>query len=81
MKVKIYTTSPCPYCSMAKSLLKNRKIDFEEIFVSYEDDAKWIELEKETGFKTMPQIFINDQFIGGYTELAKLDSQGKLAQK
>ncbi len=77
-KVLIYTTAPCGFCSMAKNLLKSKQIDFEEVFVPYEDDAMWTKLEKQTGFKTMPQIFIDGKFIGGYQELAQLNSQGKL---
>ena len=68
----------CPYCESAKKLLKSKGLDFEEILLADDDDAGWKKLEKETGFKTMPQIFVGDQFVGGYTQLATLNSSGKL---
>ena len=70
----------CPYCESAKRLLKSKGLDFEEVKVSNDDDATWKRLEKQTGYKTMPQIFIGDDFIGGYSQLADLDSAGKLMQ-
>ncbi len=53
----------CPYCISAKKLLASKNLPFEEILVADDDDATWKYLEKETGYKTMPQIFIGDQFI------------------
>ncbi len=76
--VKIYTTSYCGYCRMAKALLASRKIAFEEVDVTADDEARdW--LVKETGRRTVPQIFIGDESIGGYQELAALDANGELA--
>lgn len=74
--IKIYTTSSCPYCDAAKRLLQERKLPFEEIDVS--DAHKKEELKKKTGWRTVPQIFINDKLIGGYQELAEMDRNGKL---
>lgn len=68
----------CPYCESAKRLFKSKGYVFEEILVAEDDDATWDRLEKETGFKTMPQIFIGDKFIGGYTDLAELEKKGQL---
>jgi GrxC family glutaredoxin len=68
----------CPYCESAKRLLKSKGLPFEEILVAEDDDATWERLEKETGYKTMPQIFIGDKFIGGYSDLTQLDSKGEL---
>ncbi|MDP2723341.1 MAG: glutaredoxin 3, partial [Bacteroidales bacterium] len=67
----------CPYCRAAKSLLNSKNISFEEISVEG-DDAKRQWLMKETGQRTVPQIFINNQSIGGYQELAELDRNGEL---
>ncbi|MDO8461327.1 MAG: glutaredoxin domain-containing protein [Deltaproteobacteria bacterium] len=78
-KVAIYTTHSCPYCRMAKSLLKRRNIPFEEIDVS--DDEQFETLVDRTGFKTVPQIFFDYELIGGYEELSKLDEAGKLKKK
>ncbi|MBI1909121.1 MAG: glutaredoxin 3 [Deltaproteobacteria bacterium] len=75
-KVTVYTTRLCPYCRMAKDLFKRKKIIFEEIDVS--EDDQFDDLVDRTGFRTVPQIFIGDELIGGYEELAKLDQKGKL---
>jgi len=77
--VTIYTTRVCGYCFAAKRLLSARKIAYEEIDVSG-DDAKraWL-VEVTGGRKTVPQIFIRGQSIGGYEELKHLDVSGELA--
>ncbi len=76
--VTIYTTSACAYCMAAKNLLKRRNIGFEEIDVTG-DDAKRAWLVQTTGRRTVPQIFIRGDSIGGYDELAALDRAGSLA--
>ncbi|MBI3557161.1 MAG: glutaredoxin 3 [Deltaproteobacteria bacterium] len=77
-KVTVYTMNCCPYCTAAKKLLQQKGLTFEEVLVAEDDDATWKRLEKETGFKSMPQIFIGEKFVGGYTELARLDQSGEL---
>lgn len=79
-KVILYTKDWCPYCVHAKNLLKNKGVDFEEYNLEgqYDELAKLIE---KTGMRTVPQIFINDEFIGGFSELSALESQGKLDEK
>ncbi len=77
-KVVIYTMNHCPHCVSAKNLFKSKSIPFEEILLKEEDDAAWDRLEKETGYKTMPQIFIGEKFIGGYSQLASLNASGEL---
>ena len=77
-KVLIYTMNFCPYCEQAKLLLSSKKIDFEEKKVDPEDLETWKKLEKKSGMKTMPQIFIEEKCIGGYTELSALDKKGDL---
>lgn len=71
MKVTVYTMKYCPYCESAKRLLKEKNIPFEEKMVAEDDDATWDRLEKETGYKTMPQIFIDGKFIGGFAQLSE----------
>ncbi len=79
-KVLIYTKSYCPYCDRAKALLKRKGASYEEI--SVEGDEKiYTELKQKTGLMTVPQIFINDELIGGYTDLAALDQKGLLDAK
>lgn len=70
-KVSIYTTTYCGYCRQAKHLLEAQEVPFTEIDVS-QDDAKRQWLAQVTGQRTVPQIFIGEQPIGGYTELSDL---------
>ena len=79
-KVTVYTMSYCPYCENAKRLLTQGAIPFDEVKVADDDEAEWARLEKLTGYKTMPQIFIGDKFIGGFNELVKLEKSGELAK-
>lgn len=76
-KVIIYTKDNCPYCRMAKNLLNERSISFEEVRVDL-DQNKLDEMLKLSKRRTVPQIFINDQPIGGYDDLAALVKSGKL---
>jgi glutaredoxin 3 len=80
-KVTIYTTNYCGYCRRAKSLLGQLKIPYTEIDVEG-DDAKreWL-VEATGGRTTVPQIFIGEEPIGGYTDLAALHQQGQLMKK
>ncbi len=75
--VTIYTKEQCPYCDMAKALLSSRGVSFEEIRVDI-DDAKREEMIQRSNRRSVPQIFINDQPIGGYDDLAALAMSGKL---
>jgi len=78
--VVVYTAPSCPYCVRAKDLLKRRNVVFQEILISWDDEAGWVEAEKRSGMKTMPQIFVDGKCLGGYTELAALDQSGELAK-
>lgn len=76
-KVKIYTTATCGYCHAALRLLRSKQIEFEQIDVSHAPDVRrW--LANTTGRTTVPQVFINDNAIGGFTDLAALDQSGRL---
>jgi len=77
-KIVVYTMRFCPYCESAKALLGGKGFAFEERLVELEDEATWERLYRETGYRTMPQIFIGEAFVGGYTQLAALDKEGKL---
>ena len=77
-KVEIYTTMICPYCYRAKKLLEERGAAYNEVDVMC--DGKMREdMRARTGGRTsVPQIFINDQHVGGCDELYALDRAGKL---
>lgn len=77
-KVEIYTTMFCPFCWRAKSLLSEKGVEFTEYDVGGSSDARAKMRERAGGRHTVPQIFIDDQGIGGSDELAALDSVGKL---
>lgn len=77
--VKIYTKDYCPYCKQAKALLDSLSIPYEEHDVT--DTPEVIEeLSKKSGFRTVPQIFVGDKCLGGYSDIAKLHQEGKLIE-
>ena len=76
-KVVIYSKTYCPFCVRAKSLLSDKGVAFEEIMVDSKPEL-FTELKQKTGMMTVPQIFIDDKLVGGYTELAELDEKGEL---
>ncbi len=77
-KVDVYTTSYCPYCVRAKTLLKSKGIDFNEIDVTNDEALRAKMVELSGGRRTVPEIFINDKIVGGYDELRALNDAGKL---
>jgi glutaredoxin 3 len=79
-EVVMYTTRVCGYCVAAKRLLASRKVAYTEIDVTG-DQAKRAWLVEATGQRTVPQIFIAGESIGGYEELAELDRAGHLAER
>jgi glutaredoxin 3 len=76
-KVVLYTTQWCGYCAAARELLRSRGIEFEDIDVD-SDRGRRQEMIEKSGNRTVPQIFINDESIGGFTDLAALDEQEQL---
>jgi glutaredoxin 3 len=74
----MYTTRWCGYCVRAKALLDSRGFEYEEIDLG--DDLDRAKLNELTGGWTVPQILIDDRPIGGYTELWRLDRDGRLAE-
>ncbi|MCD5414051.1 MAG: glutaredoxin 3 [Clostridiales bacterium] len=75
-KVVIYTWKTCIFCIRAKRLLKNKGIEFTEIEID-DDTNRLRELEAQTGFGTVPQIFVDDKYIGGCDEIVDLHLRGK----
>ena len=77
-KVVIYTGPMCNYCSAAKHLLNKKKINYTKFDIGI-DSSKMQEMQERTkGPKTIPQIFIGQTYVGGYTELKALEVAGKL---
>ncbi len=77
-KVEIYSTKTCPYCVKAKVLLDKKGVDYTEIDVTDDDQARMDLIAKAKGMRTVPQIFIDDQHIGGCDDLYELDKNGML---
>ena len=77
-KVEVYSTTYCPYCVRAKQLLDVKDVDYTEIDVTGDDAARVALVEKSGGRRTVPQIFINGQAIGGYDDLKALEESGEL---
>lgn len=77
-KVEIYTTAFCPYCSRAKLLLGRKGIGFTEYDAPHGSPERQDAIRRSGGRTTVPQIFINDEAIGGCDDLFALDRSGKL---
>ena len=77
-KVEIYTSMMCGYCARAIRLLESKKIAYEEIDVSLSADLRATMRSRAGGRSSVPQIFIDDDHIGGCNELYALESAGHL---
>ncbi|MCD6680514.1 MAG: glutaredoxin 3 [Burkholderiaceae bacterium] len=77
-RVVMYSTAVCPYCQRAEQLLRARGVeDIEKVRID-QDPAQRDAMIERTGRRTVPQIFIGEQHVGGYDDLAALDRAGKL---
>lgn len=76
--VEIYTTPFCPYCHAAKRLLQKKGADYTEIDVSRDPELRAKMTQRANGRRTVPQIFIGGQHVGGSDDLHALDYAGKL---
>lgn len=77
-KVTMYSTEVCPYCVRAEALLKKRGVtEIEKIRIDLLPEQRDIMVAK-TGRRTVPQIFIGDRHVGGFDDIAELDSDGEL---
>jgi glutaredoxin 3 len=79
-KIEVYSTAVCPYCVAAKNLLKARGLEWTEVRVDSDPAQRALMLTRSGGVRTVPQIFINDQHVGGFDELAAADRNGQLKQ-
>ena len=75
--VIMYSTRFCPYCIRARGLLQSKQVDFTDIAVD-EAPERRLEMIERSGRYTVPQIFINDEPVGGYDDIAALNSAGEL---
>lgn len=75
--IVMYTTAICPYCNNAKKLLQEKGVSWEEIRVDTNPELR-TEMMAKSGQRTVPQIWIGDFHVGGFTDLWALDKAGKL---
>ena len=76
----IYTKDYCPYCVKAKSLLSSLGASFEEVDVT-NDQETLMKIVEKSRMRTVPQIFLDDECLGGYSDIAALHEEGKLVTK
>lgn len=76
-RIELYGTEYCGYCTAARLLLKKKGLNFKDIPISADESARQ-EMLRRAGATSVPQIFINDQLIGGFDKLHALDQSGEL---
>ena len=80
-EVEIYTTMYCPYCSRARALLEHKGVTFTEIDIMEEPGRRDEMIRRAGGLRTVPQIFIDGEHIGGCDDMVALDREGLLDPK
>lgn len=76
--VDIYTTAQCTYCKLAKQLLTDKGIAFNELRLDEDTSLREVLDKREPGLRSVPQVFMGDTHIGGYDALVKFAAEGKL---
>ncbi|ELY53082.1 FAD-dependent oxidoreductase [Natronococcus jeotgali] len=80
-RVEIYTKTQCPYCEKAKDLFDSKGVEYETYNVTGDDDLFEEMVERAEGRKTAPEVFIDDELIGGWDQTAALEETGELDEK
>jgi len=76
--VEVYTWSTCPFCIRAKSLLDKKGVEYTEYCIDGDEAARAKMAARAGGKRSVPQVFINDQHIGGCDDLYALNAKGGL---
>lgn len=78
-KVEIYSKDYCPYCAQAKALFEEKGVKFTDYDVTNDEKLQKKMMERSEGkLMTVPQIYINDGLVGGFSDLQGLDDEGRL---
>lgn len=77
-EVTIYTSAFCGFCHRAKHLLETKGVTFKEIDVTADAELRRVMAERAGGKRSVPQIFVGETHIGGYTDLDALENAGQL---
>ncbi len=75
--ITVYTTEPCSFCSRVKGLLQARGVEFSEVNLSRDPEGR-VELAQQTGMMTFPQVIIDGELLGGFTEVQAAAESGRL---
>jgi glutaredoxin 3 len=75
--VVLYTTTSCGYCRSAKAWFSARGVPYSEVDVTDDEAARAALVERSGGQRTVPQIFVGNTHVGGYSDLVALDAAGK----
>ena len=79
--ITMYTGPMCNFCEAAKRLFSRNNLKYQEIDISSKDGLRDEMIKKASGRRTIPQIFFNEDHIGGYQELRELEKKGELLNK
>jgi thioredoxin reductase (NADPH) len=79
--VEVYTKENCGYCEKAKALLDEKGVEYEEINVTGDDEAFEEMVERANGRQTAPEVFVDDELVGGWDDTSELDQAGELDEK
>lgn len=77
-RVEIYTKFLCPYCTRAKKLLDGKGVRYEEHDITMDGEKRSAMIQRANGRTSVPQIFIDDRYVGGSDDLAILEQDGRL---
>ena len=80
LNIEIYTWSTCPFCLRAKALLNKKGVEYREYVIDGDEAARQQMAQRAQGRRSVPQIFVNDQPIGGCDDIYDLESSGELDQ-
>jgi glutaredoxin 3 len=75
--ITVYTTEPCSFCARVKGLLQARGVEFAEVNLA-KDPAGRVELVRQTGMMTFPQVIVDGKLLGGFTEVQAAAESGRL---
>ena len=75
--VTVYTTEPCSFCARVKGLLKSRGVEFDEVNLSKDPEGR-VKLAQRTGMMSFPQVTVDGELVGGFTEVQAAAESGRL---
>ncbi|WP_420427889.1 glutaredoxin 3 [Algiphilus sp.] len=78
MSIAVYSTRVCPYCVMAKRLLDSKGVQYQDLRIDENAQARDEMRRRAPAARTVPQIFIGKRHVGGFDDLAALDRAGEL---